>query len=136
MVTQMAMPPFQTPSFQCEAMLYKAISPLFFHFFLKFLSPSILIMKLQITLLLVSAFLLADLDQVFGSPNARTGRDISMSSTLRLKKVIYHKTKKTQYFLSVAYDITFLDASSHLYKRVCPSIRPSVHPPLGSSVSL
>ena len=28
----------------------------------------------------------------------------------------------------------FLDASSHLYKRVCPSVRPSVRPSIGLSV--
>ena len=30
----------------------------------------------------------------------------------------------------------FLDASSHLYKRVCPSVRPSVRPLVGRPVGL
>ena len=32
--------------------------------------------------------------------------------------------------------LLFLDASSHLYMRVCPSVRPSIRPSVGGSVTL
>ena len=40
--------------------------------------------------------------------------------------VSFYLMFEVQAFVSTA--MMFLDASSHLYKRVCPSIRPSVDP--------